>query len=76
MPRNLDRRVEALAPVKDPALRERLEEILVTELSDTELAWDLAADGTWSRVPDPHDARSVNAQRELYQRALERAHRV
>jgi polyphosphate kinase len=76
MPRNLDRRVEALAPVLDPALRERLEEILSIELADTELAWELAADGTWARVPDPHDDRSVNAQRELYRRALERAHRA
>jgi polyphosphate kinase len=54
-------------------LRERLEEIIATELSDTELAWELHADGVWSRVPDDH---GVNAQRELYQRALERAHRA
>ena len=73
MPRNLDRRVEALAPVNDRGLRERLEEIIATELSDTELAWELHADGTWTRVPDDH---GVNAQRELYQRALERAHRA
>jgi polyphosphate kinase len=73
MPRNLDRRVEALAPVNDSALRERLEEILATELSDTVLAWDLNADGTWTRVPDDH---GINAQRELYTRALERAHRA
>ena len=65
-----------LAPVKDPALKARLEEILVAGLGDTELAWELAADGTWTRVPDPHDGRSVNAQRDLYQRALERAHRA
>jgi polyphosphate kinase len=73
MPRNLDRRVEALAPVHDRLLRERLEEIIATELSDTELAWELHADGTWTRVPDDH---GVNAQRELYQRALARAHRA
>jgi len=76
MPRNLDRRVEALAPVKDPALKARLEEILVAGLGDTELAWELAADGTWSRVADPHDRHRANAQRELYQRSLERAHRA
>jgi polyphosphate kinase len=76
MPRNLDRRVEALAPVNDRALRERLEEIIVTELADTQLAWELDADGVWTRVPDPQDARSVNVQRELYQRAVERAHRA
>jgi len=72
MPRNLDRRVEALAPVQDPALRERLEEILQIELADTELAWELQADGTWARVQDD---RGLNAQRELYARAVARAHR-
>jgi polyphosphate kinase len=72
MPRNLDRRVEALAPVQDPALRERLEEILQIELADTELAWELQADGTWARV---RDDRGLNAQRELYARAVARAHR-
>ena len=34
------------------------------------------ADGTWARVPDRNDGSSVNAQRELYQRALDRAHRT
>jgi polyphosphate kinase len=72
MPRNLDRRVEALAPVQDPALRERLEEILRIELADTQLAWELQADGTWARVQDD---RGLNAQRELYARAVARAHR-
>ncbi|MFA5885552.1 MAG: polyphosphate kinase 1 [Acidimicrobiia bacterium] len=73
MPRNLDRRVEALALVNDLALRERLEDILAIELSDTALAWALNADGSWTRVPDDH---GINAQRELYTRALERAHRA
>jgi polyphosphate kinase len=76
MPRNLDRRVEALAPVRDPALRGRLEEIVTTVLADTDLAWELDADGTWSRVPTPADDRRVNAQRELHRRATERAQRA
>jgi len=76
MPRNLDRRVEALAPVRDPALRGRLEEIVATVLADTDLAWELDADGTWSRVPQPTDDRRVNAQCELHRRAAERAHRA
>ena len=72
MPRNLDRRVEALAPVNDPRLRERLDEILAIELSDTELAWQLDADGTWTRVRNGH---GVNAQAELYERAIARTQR-
>jgi polyphosphate kinase len=51
MPRNLDRRVEALAPVDDPDLQFRLDEILDVVLSDDSLAWQLQADGTWRRMP-------------------------
>jgi polyphosphate kinase len=51
MPRNLDRRVEALAPVADPDLQFRLDEILDVLLADDNLAWELAPDGRWQRVP-------------------------
>jgi len=50
MPRNLDRRVEALAPVGDPDLQSRLDEILDVIFSDDTLAWELGPDRTWSRV--------------------------
>ena len=40
MPRNLDRRVEAVTPVIDPALTARLQEILDVNLADDVLAWD------------------------------------
>jgi polyphosphate kinase len=51
MPRNLDRRVEALVPIEDPALQARLEEILAVNLADNALAWMLRPDTTWVRVP-------------------------
>ncbi|MGH8915466.1 MAG: polyphosphate kinase 1 [Acidimicrobiia bacterium] len=51
MPRNLDRRVEALAPITDPDLQFRLDEILDVLLADDNLAWELGPDGTWARVP-------------------------
>ncbi|MFN5840556.1 MAG: polyphosphate kinase 1 [Acidimicrobiaceae bacterium] len=50
MPRNLDRRVEALVPVEDPLLQARLHEILDVNLEDDSLAWALGPDTTWSRV--------------------------
>ena len=50
MPRNLDRRVECVAPVTDPALTLRLEEILAVNLADDVLAWELGPEG-WSKVP-------------------------
>ncbi len=49
MPRNLDRRVELLAPVEDPAIQARLEEILQLLLADDHLAWE-QHDGEWSKV--------------------------
>lgn len=50
MPRNLDRRVEALAPVGDPDLQFRLDEILDVIFADDTLAWNLGPDRTWTRV--------------------------
>ena len=51
MPRNLDRRVEALVPVESPELTARLAAQLDTLLSDDSLAWELRADGRWYHVP-------------------------
>jgi polyphosphate kinase len=50
MPRNLDRRVEALAPVTDPGLQFRIDEFLDVLLADDNLAWELDPDGSWHRV--------------------------
>lgn len=50
MPRNLDHRVEALAPIEDPNLQFRLDEAFEVLLADDELSWELAPNGTWSRV--------------------------
>ena len=47
MPRNLDGRVEVLAPVEDPDLAGRLQEILDVNLSADCRAWRLSADGNW-----------------------------
>src|SRR6478609_779097 len=55
MPRNLDHRVEALTPVTDPRLRVRLAEMLELDLTDDVLAWELAADGTWYKIPTTQD---------------------
>ncbi|MGH8905219.1 MAG: RNA degradosome polyphosphate kinase [Egibacteraceae bacterium] len=49
MPRNLDRRVEVVTPVRDPGLREELRHILDVTLSDNVQAWTLDADGSWTR---------------------------
>ncbi|MBW3627106.1 MAG: RNA degradosome polyphosphate kinase [Actinobacteria bacterium] len=72
MPRNLDRRVEAVVPVGDPELQRRLQEILDVNLSDDQLAWELQPDGGWRKVP-PGDG--VNTHEALRRLAKERARR-
>ena len=51
MPRNLDRRVEAMLRVTDPRMRARLDEILEVNFADDVLSWALEPDGTWRRSP-------------------------
>jgi polyphosphate kinase len=70
MQRNLDRRVEALVPVADPTLTEHLDEILQVLLEDDTLAWTLAPDGSWSKVPTE---RGSNAHLRLQELAVARA---
>jgi len=49
MPRNFDRRVEAVAPIETPAVHDRVRTLLRTYLDDERMAWDLGADGTWTQ---------------------------
>ncbi len=51
MPRNLDRRIEALVPVTDPVLQRRVAEVLDINFADNTLAWDLGPEGQWTHVP-------------------------
>jgi len=70
MPRNLDRRVEAVVPVTDARLRLRLAEILETSLADDVLAWELGPDGVWQKVPT---VRGLNSHARFQELALESA---
>ncbi len=47
MPRNLDRRVEALVPIEDPTLKKELYELLKICLEDNRKAWEMQPDGTY-----------------------------
>ena len=50
MPRNLNDRVELMAPVEEPAHRERLCRILEVELADNQKAHIMHADGTYTKT--------------------------
>ena len=63
MSRNLDRRVEALAPVETTELRERLERLLDLYLQDNRGAWDMQSDGSF--VQRMADGEEVNSQHQL-----------
>ncbi len=62
LPRNLDHRLEAVAPVDDARLQQRLGAAL-DALLDDETAWQLQPDGTWKRLAPkkPDQARSGQA---------------
>ncbi|MGI8998212.1 MAG: polyphosphate kinase 1, partial [Candidatus Limnocylindria bacterium] len=53
MHRNLDRRVETLLRVDDPAIKVRIEEILELGLRDRAGAWTLTPEGQWLRPTRP-----------------------
>ena len=72
MPRNLDHRVEAVTPVDDPDLTDRLQEILDVMLADNVQAWELGSDGTWQRLAPAEGERPVATHRLLRQLALRR----
>jgi len=62
MPRNLDSRVEALVPVRDPRLRSRIDQMIEVELADNQRAWRLDSGGRWHKIERPADEEPLEAQ--------------
>lgn len=52
--RNLDRRVEAIAPIIEPRIQQELQELLEIMLADNRQAWELQPDGSY-RQRHPKD---------------------
>ncbi|MDQ4072294.1 MAG: RNA degradosome polyphosphate kinase, partial [Actinomycetota bacterium] len=69
MPRNLDTRVELLAPVEDERHKGELEDTLERCLADDTFGWELQTDGSWTRRQGGERC----VQEELMERAAERA---
>jgi polyphosphate kinase len=71
MERNLDRRVETLCPVRDPALRDHLRTVVIEAyLRDNERAWTLDAAGVYH--PAAVDGAPFAAQQTLLEHYLRR----
>ncbi len=75
MPRNLDRRVEIMFPLEDPAIRQKALHILEVELEDTVKAHILRPDGTYDRV-DRRGKEYINSQLIFCEEAVREANAV
>ncbi|MGY4100454.1 RNA degradosome polyphosphate kinase [Nocardia sp. R16R-3T] len=62
MHRNLDRRVEVMAQVKDPKLCEQLGSVFDSALYPTTRCWVLQADGSWHASPDGAERNGVEVR--------------
>jgi polyphosphate kinase len=70
MPRNLDRRVEAITPIESSETRKDLQEILGVMLADNRQAWELQPDGRYiQRQPEDSD-RAQSSQQIFKEMAL------
>ena len=59
MHRNLDRRVEVMAQVKDPKLTAQLNDIFESALDPSTRCWELGPDGQWTASPTDGSFRSA-----------------
>jgi polyphosphate kinase len=62
MPRNLDRRIEAVTPIDSAADRQALRDLLLFMWEDNRQAWELRPDGTYvqRRPPAPETERATH----------------
>ena len=66
MERNLDHRIEVMAPVNDPGIRKELWDMLQIQLSDNVKSRPISADHPNQRIPVRKGAKKIQAQIEIY----------
>jgi polyphosphate kinase len=76
MQRNLEKRVEVLAPVEDARLQSELRNLLDTQLSDQRGAWDMQADGSYVQRTGSTAKHSQQQMIERTERRLKEATRL
>jgi polyphosphate kinase len=76
LPRNLDHRIEVVAPIEARPLQTELDAIFDALLEDNAQAWELRPDGSWPRIRPPKGKRFRSAQDHLMKRARSRARRL
>ncbi len=75
MKRNLESRVEVLAPVEKPELQAELRHVLDTQLGDQRSAWDMRPDGSYVQRSGEAKGRKGRASHEAQVEWAERRHR-
>jgi polyphosphate kinase len=75
MPRNLDHRVEILAPIVDGRLQAEVDRVFETLLADNVTAWELHGDGVWRRIRPKKGERERATQEALMRKVRARARR-
>ena len=73
MSRNLSNRVEAITPVEEPRLRDRLIDLMATQLADEVHHFTLHGDGSWTRSSTAEQrAATPDPQQILMQQTIDR----
>jgi polyphosphate kinase len=72
MTRNLDNRVEAIAPVDSPAIKRQLRYVLDACLTDNRRRWEMNSDGTYDQV-QPADGEPIRDVQQILADATDRA---
>lgn len=76
MKRNLESRVEVVAPVESETLRRELRELLDVQLSDYRNAWEMQSDGSYVQRQPRNEGEEIGCQQRMIELANQRVKQV